>query len=421
MDDLRIEYRRTDSLIPYARNPRENDGAVDRMAAAIREFGFRIPIVARSDGTVVDGHLRLKAAQKLGLETVPVALADELTPAQVRAFRLLANTSATWAKWDEDLLRIEFEELQDAGYDLALTGFDGPRIDEILSSIAEDEETAEETEQDEKGPPASRIGDLWICGEHRLFCGDSGDRGAIERLMNGGKARMVFTDPPYGVSIGSKNKMLQSFQKSGRITVDIINDTLNWDELQEIVVKSIANARQECMPDAAFYVCAPQGFLRPMLYAMQKAGAPVRTVLAWSKSQPTFSAGRLDYDYRHEPILFGCIGSPVFYGKGETGSVWSFPKPRQAKLHPTMKPVPLVESAILNSTKEGDAVLDVFGGSGTTMIAAERQGRTARLMELDPHYADVIVERWQAETGREATLEGEGKTFSEVKAEREAA
>ena len=416
--DLKVETWPIDRLVPYCRNPRKNDEQVDRMVSAIKEFGFRIPVVAKSDGSVVDGHLRLKAAQKLGMTEVPVALADELTDAQVKAFRLLANKSANWAQWDDDLLKLELSELQDMAYDLELTGFDIADIDALMGE--QNEGTEGLTDPDEcpevKEEPVTQHGDIWLLGKHRLMCGDSTDAGSVALLMAGEKADMVFTDPPYGVSIGDKNKALNSVQKAGHCTENIANDTLNADELYKVLVQAFSVCKDNCKEDASYYVTAPQGGgLGMMMMMMKDAGLESRHTLMWLKNSPTFSMGRLDYDYKHEPIMYTWTKSHHFYGEGKhTNSVWEFPKPRKCDLHPTMKPVELVENALLNSSKSGDVILDIFGGSGTTLIASEKNGRAARLMELSPHYCDVIVKRWQDFTGEKATLEADGRTFEEV-------
>ena len=208
---LTVEQWPIDKLIPYARNPRKNDEQVDRMVSAIKEFGFRIPIVARSDGSVVDGHLRLKAAKKMGMSEVPVALADELTPSQVKAFRLLANQSANWAEWDTELLKLELEELKADGYDMELTGFDDSELLEMTESPVEGLKDQDDVPTVEESDPAiSKLGDVWLLGDHRLMCGDSIDAGSVALLMRNEKADMVFTDPPYNVDYGSKNCFLNS-------------------------------------------------------------------------------------------------------------------------------------------------------------------------------------------------------------------
>ena len=415
---LKVEQWPIERLIPYYRNPRRNDEQVDRMVSAIKEFGFRIPVVAKSDGSVVDGHLRLKAAQKLGMTEVPVALADELTDAQVKAFRLLANKSANWAEWDDELLKLELEELKGMDFDLNLTGFEDSELDAVLNVTVTTEGMTDADEVPEVQEQVVTVeGDIWLLGKHRLMCGDSTDAGSVALLMQNEKADMVFTDPPYGVSIGDKNKALNSVQPSGRCCSNIANDTLAPDALYDVLVKAFSVCKDNCKEDASYYVTAPQGggLGMMMMMMMKDAGLESRHTLMWLKNAPTFSMGRLDYDYKHEPIMYTWTKSHHFYGKGEfTNSVWEIPKPRKCDLHPTMKPVALVENALLNSSKEGDIILDIFGGSGTTILASEKLKRCARLMELAPHYCDVIVRRWQDFTGQKAIREADGKTFDEV-------
>ena len=267
----------------------------------------------------------------------------------------------------------------------------------------------------------TREGDVWTLGRHRLMCGDSTDAGSVALLMAGEKADMVFTDPPYGVSIGDKNKMLNSVQKAGRCCENIANDTLTPDDLYKVLVQAFSVCRENCELDASYYVTVSLGcgLGATMMMMMKEAGLDVRHVLMWEKNSPTFSMGRLDYDYKHEPILYTWVKSHKFYGNGEQKtSVWQYDKPRHCDLHPTMKPVELIENALLNSTQSGNVVLDIFGGSGSTLIACEKTGRVCRMMELSPRYCDVIVRRWQEFTGQEATLEDGGKTFAQVKEER---
>lgn len=239
------------------------------------------------------------------------------------------------------------------------------------------------------------------------MCGDSANADDMRILMGGGKAKLVFTDPPYGVAIGDKNKMLDEVAggESGRIKTNIEGDTLDKNELYEILLKAFTNLRENCSDDCSYYVTSPQGgeIGLMMLIMMRDAGLEVRHNLIWEKSSATFSMGRLDYDYKHEPIFYTWTKKHNFYGKGQfRNTVWQFPKPRKCDLHPTMKPVELVAECLLNSSKEGDVVADIFGGSGTTMIACEQLNRNCYMMEKDPHYCDVIIERWEKFTGRKA-------------------
>lgn len=369
------------------------------MAAVIAEFGFRIPVVARSSGELVDGHLRLKAAIKLGLSTIPVVLADELSDAQIRAFRLVANRSATWAEWDEELLRLELDDLAGAQYDLGLTGFDP---DELADLLAGDEQTQSGATDEDDVPEAfptliSRPGDVWVLGPHRLLCGDATQAASYRRLLQDERADMVFTDPPYNVNYANTPKDRQRGKDRA-----ILNDNLGQG-FEQFLTDALAPALARC--DGAVYIAMSSSELDTLQSAFRAAGGKWSTFIIWAKN--TFTLGRADYQRQYEPILYGWREGATRHwcGDRDQGDVWHIKKPHKNDLHPTMKPVELVERAIRNSSRPGDTVLDCFGGSGTTLIAAEKTGRRARLMELDPKYADVIVRRWEDFTGKKATRE----------------
>jgi len=408
LSEITFEYWPTERLIPYSRNPRKNDHAVDQMAGAIRDFGFRIPIIAKSTGEICDGHLRYKAALRLGLEKVPVILADDLTETQIKAFRILANRSATWAEWDEDLLRLELEELQLDDFDLALTGFDD---DEIAELLAGEETTTEGNTDEDAAPevpviPVSKPGDVWIMGKHRLLCGDSTDAASFALLMAGEKATMVFTDPPYNVDYANSAK-----DKMRGTNRPILNDNLG-DGFQDFLLAAFKPTMAHC--SGAIYVAMSSSELDTLQAAFRAAGGKWSTFIIWAKN--TFTLGRSDYQRQYEPILYGWPEGATRHwcGDRDQGDVWHFNKPRVNDLHPTMKPVELVERAIRNSSRPGDVVLDPFGGSGTTLIAAEKSGRQARLIELDPKYVDVIVRRWQEYAGAQAVREADGVRFDDL-------
>ena len=408
MQDIELHHWPVGKLIPYGRNPRKNDHVIEQMAGAIQEFGFRIPIIAKSTGEVVDGHLRLKAALHLGLETVPVVLADDLTPMQIKAFRILANRSATWADWDEDLLRLELEELQLDDFDLSLTGFDD---DEIAELLAGQETTIEGNTDEDAAPevpvtPVSKPGDVWIMGKHRLLCGDSTDATSFTRLMDGEKATMVFTDPPYNVDYANSAK-----DKLRGTNRPILNDNLG-DGFQDFLLNAFKPTLAHC--SGAVYVAMSSSELDTLQSAFRAAGGKWSTFIIWAKN--TFTLGRSDYQRQYEPILYGWPEGATRHwcGDRDQGDVWHFNKPRVNDLHPTMKPVELVERAIRNSSRPGDVVLDPFGGSGTTLIAAEKSGRQARLIELDPKYVDVIVRRWQEYAGAQAMREADRVKFDDL-------
>ena len=401
---MNIVEKKVSELIPYANNPRNNEGAVDAVAASIREFGFKVPMVIDGDGVIVAGHTRLLAAKKLGLESVPCVVADDLTEKQLKAFRLADNKTAEIATWDFDKLELEMCDLED--FDMVRFGFDESDGDAENAGMSDD--NYEGTVPVE---PKAKVGDLYQLGNHRLICGDSTDHEVIDRLMDGELADMVFTDPHYGVAIGDKNEMLNTVQKSGRCTENIKGDTMSEQELYAMLKEAFINVREHCMDDAVYYVTSPQGgsLGLMMLIMMRDAGLEVRHILMWEKNSATFSLGRLDYDYQHEPIFYTWTKSHHNYRGGENRTtVWKYDKPRKCDLHPTMKPVPLVGNAILDGTLEGMIVLDAFGGSGTTIIAAEQTGRCARVVELDPHYVDVIIDRWETFTGKKAVLLNSG-------------
>jgi site-specific DNA-methyltransferase (adenine-specific) len=393
------------ALKPYKRNPRKNDKAVEYVANSIRQFGFKVPIVIDENYEIVCGHTRWKAAKVIGLESVPCIMADDLNEDQIKAFRLADNKTAEMADWDFDLLEMEFNDIDPELFDMSDFGFfqdDEPQT--TPTEVTEDD--YDETAVTES---VCKRGQVWKLGEHRLMCGDSTSAEDVARLMNGEKADMVFTDPPYNVAIGSKNAFLNSVQRAGRCIEDIAGDKgMTDEEIGEKLWKpAFANMRESAKDNCAIYVTMPQGgtHMMMMMMMMMSASWQVKHELMWEKNAPTFSMGRLDYDYQHEPICYGWNKSHSFYGKGEqTKSIWRYDKPRKCDLHPTMKPVALIANALLNSSKEGDIVLDAFGGSGTTLIACEQTGRQCRMMELDPHYCDVIIRRWENLTGQKAEL-----------------
>ncbi|MBW7950795.1 MAG: DNA modification methylase [Pseudorhodoplanes sp.] len=408
MPELQLEHWPIERLIEYARNPRRNDAAVDQMCGAIREFGFRIPIVARSDGTVVDGHLRLKAARRLGLATVPVVLADELTEAQIKAFRLLANQSANWAEWDEELLRLELEELQSLDFDLDLTGFNTGEIDRLLAGAEGDENTGltdEDAVPDVEEKAVTRPGELWVMGNHRLFCGDATKLADVERALGGALADLCVTDFPYNVAYEGKGSTREN-------RTAIRNDKMSEGAFAIFLHEACAPILS--VTKGAIYIAMSSAQLHTLRAAFEAAGGHWSTFIIWAKDH--FTLGRSDYQRMYEPLLYGWRqGNDRFWcGARDQGDVWFAKKPRSNDLHPTMKPVELFERAIRNSSKSRDIVLDPFAGSGTTAIAAEKLGRQARLIEINPVFCDVIVKRWQEFTGEKALLDGEGLSFVEA-------
>jgi len=385
----KIEQWPTDKLVPYARNARtHSDAQVAQIAASIAEFGFTNPILAGSDGVIVAGHGRLAAAQKLRISTVPVVVLDHLTPTQRRALVIADNRIAENAGWDDAMLQVELAALQDDNFDLSLTGFDADALADLLAG----EETSTEGQTDEDsvpdaGPSITRPGDVWLCGNHRVICGDSTDASTYDALMAGELADMVFTDPPYNVDYANTAK-----DKMRGTDRPILNDNLGagfHDFLLAALTPTLAHCR------GGIYVAMSSSELDVLQSAFRTAGGKWSTFIIWAKH--TFTLGHADYQRQFEPILYGwpAEGTRHWCGARDQGDVWNIKKPHKNDLHPTMKPVELVERALRNSSRPGDIVLDSFGGSGTTMIASEKSDRKARLIELDPKYVDVIVRRWQ--------------------------
>ena len=358
----------------------------------------------------------------LAKPVVEIINASDLTEDERKQFVIKDNVA--FGTWDYDMLANGFDNtaladwgmdvwnVQPAAFDGGVSNSGGGEgvVPSAPASSEDDGVVAAEVEEDdfdeEREPIVCRCkrGDIWQLGEHRVMCGDSSKAEDVAALMGGGLADMVFTDPPYGVSIGDKNKALNSVQKAGRCCENIKNDTLGAEELYPILTAAMTNARLNCKPDASYYVTSPQGGeLGLMMMMMKDSGLPVRHMLVWVKNCATFSLGRLDYDYQHEPIFYTWTSKHHNYRKGENRTtIWKYDKPRKCDLHPTMKPVALVANAMMDATLEGDIILDVFGGSGTTLIAAEQLRRKARLMELDEHYCDVIISRWEKMTGQTA-------------------
>ena len=405
----KIEQWPTAKLLPYARNARSHsDEQVAQIAASIAEFGFTNPILAGSDGVIVAGHGRLAAAQKLGLEVVPVVVLDHLSPTQRRALVIADNRIAENAGWDDAMLRIEIAALQDDDFDLSLTGFDADALAELMAG---DEPDGEGQTDDDEVPEVSetsvsRPGDVWLLGGHRLLCGDSTVAESYDRLLDGEPVDMVFTDPPYNVNYANSAK--DKLRGKDRA---ILNDNLGdgfYDFLLAALTPTIAHCR------GAVYVAMSSSELDVLQAAFRAAGGKWSTFIIWAKN--TFTLGRADYQRQYEPILYGWPEGKQRHwcGDRDQGDVWNIKKPQKNDLHPTMKPVELVERAIRNSSRPGSVVMDPFGGSGTTLIAAEKTGRLARLIELDPKYVDVIVRRWQDWTGQQATREANGVAFDDM-------
>ncbi len=409
MNTLKVEYRAVQSLTPYASNPRTHSpDQVAQIAASIAEFGFTNPILLGSDGVVIAGHGRLAAANQLGLETVPVLVLEHLSPTQRRALVIADNRIAENAGWDEALLRLELDALQADGFDVDLTGFDADALAELMAGDEPEVEgqTDEDAVPEVSETPVSQPGDVWLLGPHRLLCGDSTEAGSFERLLQGERADMVFTDPPYNVNYANSAK--DKMRGKDRA---ILNDNLG-DGFAGFLLAALAPTVAQCR--GGIYVAMSSSELDVLQTAFRAAGGKWSTFIIWAKN--TFTLGRADYQRQYEPILYGWPDGAQRHwcGDRDQGDVWAIKKPQKNDLHPTMKPVELVERAIRNSSRPGNVVLDPFGGSGTTLIAAEKSGRVARLIELDPKYVDVIVRRWQEFTGKMATREADGQSFDQA-------
>ena len=404
---VQIENRPIEALIPYARNSRtHSDAQVAQIAASIREFGWTNPVLVDGSNGIIAGHGRVLAARKLGFEQVPVIELAHLSESQKRAYVLADNKLAENAGWDDELLRIELEALQAAGFDLSLTGFADDELAALMAELAGNEGlTDDDAVPEVTDDPVSQPGDVWLLGEHRLLCGDATDPVALENLMGSDLADMAFTDPPYNVNYANTAK-----DKQRGTHRPILNDNLGEGFAGFL---SAACANLLAYSKGAVYVAMSSSELDTLQLAFRGAGGKWSTFIIWAKN--TFTLGRADYQRQYEPILYGWRdGVDHFWcGDRDQGDVWFINKPVKNDLHPTMKPVELVERAIRNSSKTRDIVLDLFGGSGTTLIAAEKTQRRARLVELDPKYVDVIVKRWQDYTGKAATLAATGKTFAE--------
>lgn len=429
---MEILNRKVAELIPYEKNPRNNDKAVDRVAESIKQFGFKVPIVVDSSGVIITGHTRLKAAQKLGLETVPVIVADDLTQDQVTAFRLADNKVAEYSTWNEELL---IEELMKCGeFNMEALGFDMDLLDQGADDLTQDEIPA--VPKTAKTKP----GQIWKLGRHRLICGDSTDPETIKRLTEGEEIDLWITDPPYNVALGQNGGHALRPSEARQIHrrtdgLAIANDS--WKNDQEFInflVKAFEAAMTAVKPGGVFYIWYADTQALNFRLAAQDAGLEIRQNLIWVKS--IFALGRQDYQWRHEPCLYGWKDGAAHYFVNDrkqstvtedgldiehmkkeelrdllksiltetpTTALY-FEKPSRSVEHPTMKPVQLFGKQMQNSTRPGEKVLDTFGGSGTTLICAEQLGRQAFLVELDPKYCDVIVERWENLTGETAEL-----------------
>ena len=368
-------------LTPYERNPRKNDEAVKKVAASLEQFGLvKNSVVVDENMVLITGHTTLKAMRSLGWATCPaVTQVFGLTEAQKKAYRIADNKLGELAEWDLELLALELDDLKILNFDLDQTGFDDKELGKILDA-------GKEASEDDYEPPVEvetdiQRGDLFRLGRHRLLCGDATSVEDVGRLMDGKKADLLLTDPPYGVSYASKNEFLNALDKGNHVQTEIENDHKTPEEMSAFWVAAFTTVREHMRPGASYYVTgALTGDFSLFLLALKEGGFPLRHVLIWVKNNHVL--GQSDYHYKHEPIIYGWVeGAHTFYGGPSETSLWSIDKPHKSELHPTMKPVALFAKAIKNSTKSGETVLDPFLGSGTTLIACEQLGRTCYGME----------------------------------------
>lgn len=404
---MEIENIPIAEIVPYPNNPRKNDKSVGMVAKSIKEFGFKVPIILDKNNVIIAGHTRLKAAQSLGLTEVPIIWADELTPEQVKAFRIMDNKSAEYSQWDIPKLETEIKELGEAGYDLQLTGIDDGELSDLLGKEIKEDEF--DIPKEPKYPVKS--GEVYQLGDHRLVCGDSTKKEDVDKLMNGQKADMVFTDPPYNVNICGNNALPPEKQSNSRrfsndiskrkgSNTTILNDDMTREEFIEFTEAYLSRYFENC--DGPYYIFMSCKEWGTIMNKFEELGGHWSSTIIWNKSH--FVLSRKDYHPKFEPILYGWKeGNEIKHlNRRDESDVWDFDKPHKSELHPTMKPIELCSKAINNSSNTGNIVLDLFGGSGSTLIASEQLDRGCYMMELDPFYCSVIIERWEKLTGKTA-------------------
>ena len=378
---MKIEIADINSIKPYENNPRKlSEKAVEKVAMSLKEYGFRQPIVVDKDRIIVAGHTRFRASKKLGLKQVPVSIIDNLTPEQINAYRIADNRTAEESEWDNELLKMEIKELEDKDFKLDLLGFNEDQLNDLLfeekQGLTDEDEVPETPEE-----PITKLGDIWKLGNHRLMCGDSTMLDDIDKLTEKQKPDMIFTDPPYNVAFNGR---------SGKFDV-IKNDNLEESEFNNFIDTILSNLK--ILNINTYYICCNWAF-----YGILQKKLKPKACIVWAKN--VFGLGK-GYRHQHEFILFdGFIDASI---KNES-DLWKIAKDTKYK-HPTQKPVELSSRAITNSSKQDNIILDLFGGSGSTLIACEKLNRKARIMELDPIYCDVIVKRWENFTGAKAKLE----------------
>jgi DNA modification methylase len=452
---MKIEMRPIGEVKPYEQNPRLNDDAVEAVAESITRFGFRQPIVVDGDGVIVCGHTRWKAAQRLGLEKVPVHVARDLTPEQIRAYRIADNKTAELAEWNLELLPIELAELQETGIDWSLLGFDQDELAKLLDPGVKEGLTDPDAVPEPPDEPVTKPGDLWVLGEHRLLCGDSSSAEDVDRLLDGQPIHLVNTDPPYNVKVeprsnnaiaagvtsfsrredlqcerskserGKKDRERQARKSAashhqgfdlarhpekskptGKMRAKdrpLVNDFVSDEEFERLLLAWFGNMASALEPGRGFYIWGGYANCANYPPALKASGLYFSQAIIWDKQHPVLT--RKDFMGAHEWCFYGWKegAAHVFLGPNNASDLWHVKKINpNAMVHLTEKPVELAARAMQYSSRPGEHVLDLFGGSGSTLIAAEQTGRKAFLMEIDPAYCDVIVQRWEQFTGRKA-------------------
>jgi DNA modification methylase len=389
---MKITQKKVDSLIPYINNSRtHSDEQVAQIAGSIKEFGWTNPILVDGANGIIAGHGRLLAARKLGYKEVPTIELADLTETQKKAYIIADNRLALNAGWDNELLTIELNDLLADGFALELLGFDPKELNALLEPEVIEGLTDEDAVPDVPDEPTTKLGDIYQLGNHRLMCGDSTSIDAVDKLMDGQKADMVFTDPPYGVSYTGGAKKWDGIK----------NDSLQNENLVDFL-NSVFNCAVLSTKDSApWYVWHASNTSADFYQALQQVGKKPSAQIIWVKN--IMAGGFGDYRGKHEPCIYCSGGKNAWHGGRDQHTIWNVDKERNYQ-HPTQKPVALAEKAFGNSSKSGDIIIDLFGGSGSTLIACEKQNRHARLMELDPKYCDVIVKRWEDFTGKKAVL-----------------
>ena len=418
--DFKVEIWDISAVTPYDKNPRLNDKAVDAVAASLREFGFRQPIVVDAEGVIIAGHTRFKAANQLGLTKVPVHVAKDLTPEQIRAYRIADNKSGEIAEWDFEILPIELSELRDSGFDMTGLGFSEKELAKLLEVDLRQGLTDPDVVPELPDVPITQKGDLWILGNHRLLCGDSANEADVDRLLDGALINATLTDPPYNVCVqprsdiavaaGGANVLhpnrgkMKTPKKMRPKDRPLTNDFLNDEEFTELLNRWFANISRVMAPGGTFYIWGGYANLANYPPALKKNGLYFSNCIVWDKMHPVLT--RKDFLGSYELCFYGWKegAGHHFYGPNNIKDIWEVKKVNPAAMqHLTEKPVELAVRALQYSSKPGDNILELFGGSGSTLIGCEQMARRCFAMEIDQPYCDLIVKRWEEFTGRKAT------------------